>query len=80
MFSADNVCMTHEQGNDMTKAQCKKALISDLDARAIECRERIQSQLAESTNPQVAAMLNKNQGYLMALEDIADLLHSRKIF
>jgi hypothetical protein len=36
--------------------------------------------LVAASNPQVALMIEKNKGYIMALEDVTELLYSRKIF
>ena len=64
----------------MTKKQIKKELQSKLDRMYVEKRNAINSMIEQKANPQVAAMIEKNQGYIMALQDVVELLYSRKIF
>jgi len=64
----------------MTKAQAKKALQAKLDEMHAQHRENIAAMQEASANPQVALMIEKNKGYIMALEDVVELLYSRKIF
>ena len=61
----------------MTKAQIKKALQSDIDQAWAVSKQRIADMQEFSNNPQVALMIEKNKGYLMALEDITDALYAR---
>jgi hypothetical protein len=64
----------------MTKAQAKKELQTQIDAWFNQSRERVESMMDQAHNPQVAAMIEKNRGYMMALQDVTDLLYNRKIF
>ena len=64
----------------MTKAQIKKALQSDIDQAWTVSKQRIADMQEQSSNPQVALMIEKNKGYMMALEDITDMLYSRRVF
>ena len=64
----------------MTKVQIKKALQSDIDFAHATCKQRIEEMEEQASNPQVAMMIAKNKGYLMALEEITDMLYSRRIF
>ena len=64
----------------MTKKQIKQELQSKLDRMYVERRDAINSMMEQKSNPQVAVMIEKNQGYIMALQDVVELLYSRKIF
>ncbi len=64
----------------MTKAQLKKELQAELDHAWRISQERINSMREQISNPQVALMIEKNKGYMMALEDVTEILYSRKIF
>jgi hypothetical protein len=63
-----------------TKAQIKKQLQGQIDTWYKERTEAIQGMLELQSNPQVALMIARNQAYRMALEDVTELLYSRKIF
>jgi hypothetical protein len=58
----------------------KKELQPKIDAAWTECKARIALMQPERENPQIALMLEKNKGYLMALEDITAMLYSAKVF
>lgn len=64
----------------MTKAQIKKALQAAIDHAHSVSKQRITDMESQKHNPQVALMIEKNRGYMMACEDITDLLYSLKIF
>jgi hypothetical protein len=64
----------------MTKEQIKKALQSDIDQAWAVSKQRIADMQEQAGNPQVALMIEKNNGYMLALEDIIDMLYSRRLF
>jgi len=64
----------------ITKAQVKKALQADLDFAWKQSKDRIDSMQEQKSNPQVALMIEKNKGYMMALSDVTEILYSRRIF
>ena len=63
-----------------TKAQLKKQLQSAIDHAHKVSRDRIAAMQEQSNNPQIALMIEKNKGYMLALEDVVDLLYGNKIF
>lgn len=64
----------------VTKAHIKKALQSEIDIKHKERKDWIESMSPAAGNPQIAKMIEKNRGYILALEDITEMLYSRKIF
>ena len=67
-------------GTRRTKQAIKKDLQTAIDTAHAECKARIASMSEASDNPQVAAMIERNKGYMSALEDVTELLYSRRIF
>lgn len=63
-----------------TKAQLKKALQTKMDAMWQERKDTLDAMQLQKGNPQVALMIEKNRGYMMALEDMATLLYDRGVF
>ena len=63
-----------------TKAQIKESLHEAIASEWHKANERIQGMAEQKSNPQVALMIEKNRGYMMALDDVRELLYSRKIF
>ena len=63
-----------------TKASIKKDLQAAIDHAHGVSRQRIEAMQSQANNPQVALMIEKNRGYMMALEDVTDLLYGHKIF
>ena len=64
----------------MTKAQIKKELQAAIDKKHAGCKANILSMNEQAHNPQFALMIEKNKGYMMALEDITEMLYSIRIF
>ena len=64
----------------LTKAQIKKALQADIDFAHSTSSQRIAAMMEQAHNPQVALMIEKNKGYMMALEDVTEMLYSKRIF
>ena len=64
----------------LTKTATKKALQNALDAAFKERKTVIEEISPQGTNPQVAAMIERNKGYMMALEDVTHLLYALKVF
>jgi hypothetical protein len=64
----------------MNKTQIKAALHSNMILKIANSRRTIEAMSGQASNPQVALMIEKNKGYIMALDDIGDLLSSRSIF
>lgn len=63
-----------------TKAQLKASLQSAIDHACNVSRQRIEEMKSQSQNPQVALMIEKNKGYIMALEDVTELLYGHRVF
>jgi len=63
----------------MTKAQIKKELQAQIDALFNQSKERVEAMMDQAENPQVAAMIQKNRGYMMALQDVTELLYTCRI-
>jgi hypothetical protein len=63
-----------------TKAQIKKNLQEEIDIAFNAAKQRIKEMEALASNPQVALMIEKNKGYMMALEDVTTMLYNRKVF
>jgi len=64
----------------ITKAQIKKQLQGQIDTWHKERTDAIQGMLEQQSNPQVCLMIARNQAYRMALEDVTELICSRRIF
>ena len=62
------------------KADTKKALQSAIDAAWKVSKQRIDDMQAEKENPQIALCMEKNRGYMMALEDVTELLYAHKVY
>jgi hypothetical protein len=63
----------------MTKAQIKKALHEQIDCAWNASKGRIESMQSESHNPQVKAIIDKNRGYMLAMEDVTDMLYGLRL-
>ena len=63
-----------------TKAQIKKNLQEEIDIAFNAAKLRIKNMEELASNPQVALMIAKNEGYMMALEDVTAMLYNRKVF
>lgn len=68
-----------EKGNEMTKAQIVKAAKESLERAKQVSEDRIASMREQAHNPQVALMIEKNKGYVMAMEDALDVLRGARI-
>lgn len=51
-----------------------------IDTAHKACKERVQAMQELRENPQVALMIEKNKGYMMAMEDVTEMLYGHKIF
>lgn len=58
----------------MTKLQMKNLIREGLDKQIALCKERIESMREQSSHPQVALMIEKNKGYMMACEDVIETM------
>lgn len=58
----------------MTKAQTKKLIQAEIDRLITAANSNIGGMYAQRANPQVAAMITKNEGYKLALEDVQQFL------
>ena len=67
-------------GKRVTKATIKAQLQASIERAHHDCSDRIESMKEQAHNPQVALMIEKNKGYLMALEDVTELLYGHRIF
>ena len=62
----------------MNKAQIKAAIKQYLDGEIEKAKYRLSEFAPMASNPQVALMIEKNKGYLMAMEDVADVVTKTK--
>jgi hypothetical protein len=62
------------------KADLKKALQSAINDAWSVSQQRIETMQPEREHPQIALCIEKNRGYMMALEDITQLLYANKVF
>ncbi len=67
-------------GKRVTKAQVKAQLQAAIDHAHKVSMERIEGMKDQAHNPQVALMIEKNKGYIMALEDVTELLYGHRVF
>ena len=66
--------------NRKTKAQVKAELQAAIDTAHKACKERVEAMQEQRENPQVALMIEKNKGYMLAMEDVTEMLYGHKIF
>ena len=64
----------------MSKASTKKALQTAIDQEYNVCKNRIWELQLQKDNPNAALMIEKNRGYMLALEDVTTLLYSNKVY
>ena len=64
----------------MTKTQTKAVLQARIDSLWRQRKQAMDEMESQKQNPQVARMIERNKGYIMALEDITDICYSNKIF
>jgi hypothetical protein len=53
-----------------------KAVLTQADKLWHEAEKRINELMPLKLNPQVAGMIVKNQGYMLALEDLTEAIHN----
>lgn len=63
-----------------TKKETKQKLQAAIDFAFNISKQRIFDMQPLKGNPQIALMIEKNRGYMMALEDVTELLYSHRIF
>lgn len=63
----------------MNKAQTKRAVQTAIDSLYNERKEAVDAMREQSANPQVRLMIEKNLGYMLALEDVIDLLYKLRV-
>ena len=54
-----------------------KAVLAECDRLWHESKARIDSLMPQKDHPQVAPMIEKNRGYMLALEDITEAIHNQ---
>lgn len=64
----------------MANTKAKKLLQPYMDKLHRERNEAIAAVKPLLPNPQVAGMIEKNKGYIMALEDITEFMYRNKLF
>lgn len=58
----------------MTKKVFEQSVRAEIDRLWHETNTRIKEMEPEKDNPQVASMITKNRGYMLALEDITEVI------
>ena len=74
-----NVSPAVTQGRK-TKSAVKQDLQGRIDKAYAECKARIDEMAEQASHPQIAKMIERNKGYMAALEDVTELLYSRNVF
>ncbi len=62
------------------KSDTKKALQSAIDAAWKVSQQRIEEMQPDKQHPQIALCIEKNRGYMLALEDVTELLYAHKVY
>lgn len=64
----------------LTKAATKRVIQEFIDSRFREAQSRVEALTPEQANPQVALMVEKNRGYMLALQDVTAALYANRVF
>jgi hypothetical protein len=60
----------------MTKIELRRVILAELSRLSDDAQRRIDDLMPERENPQVAAMLIKNAGYKMAMDDMIEFIRN----
>ena len=60
----------------MNKIEMRRLILAELTKLSDDAQRRIDEMTPERENPQVAAMLIKNAGYKMAMDDMIEFMHN----
>ncbi len=60
----------------MTKIELRRVIMAELVRLSDDAQRRIVDMTPERENPQVAAMLTKNAGYKMAMDDMIEFIRN----
>ena len=60
----------------MTKIELRRVILAELSRLSDDTQRRIDDMTPARENPQVAAMLTKNAGYKMAMDDMIEFIRN----
>jgi hypothetical protein len=64
----------------MNKRELKQSLQAAIDHAWAVSKQRIDTMQSDREHPQIALCIEKNRGYMLALEDVTEMLYAHKVF